>query len=195
MAPRSPRAERINVCGTSSTGKSTLARRLAGIIDGDYIELDAIHHRENWTEAPMEEFRELARAAVEGERWVVDGGYSKARDILWARVQLVIWLDYPLPIILWRLTRRTLRRTLTREKLWNTGNTERLWRHLFVPKDSLYWWVLTSYRRRRAEFVRVSRDSANAHIEFVRFGSPRDADRWLRSFIEAGRNRLSELSQ
>jgi adenylate kinase family enzyme len=172
--------ERINVCGTSSTGKSTLARRLATLIGGEYVELDAFHHRENWTEAPLDEFRALVAEAVAPDKWVVDGGYSKARDILWARVQLVIWLDYPLPIILWRLTRRTIRRGLTREKLWNTGNVERMWRHFFVPKDSLYWWVLTSYRRRRAEFRRVSLDPANSHIEFIRFSKPREAESWLR---------------
>jgi adenylate kinase family enzyme len=170
--------ERIHVCGTSGSGKTTIAARLAKAMDGDHIEIDSLWHRENWTTAPMEEFRALVDARTAADRWAADGNYFKVKDIVWSRVQLVVWLDYPLPLVLWRLTRRTFGRAFRRELLWGI-NRENLWTHLFVPKNSLYWWVLTTYRKRRREYKEVSSDPANRHIEFKLFKRPKDAESWL----------------
>lgn len=172
--------QRIHVCGTSGSGKTTLAAELARLMDGDHIEIDSLWHREGWTTTPMEEFRQLIEARTSGERWAADGNYMKVKDIVWSRVQLVVWLDYPLPLVLWRLTRRTFGRACRRELLWGI-NRENLWRHLFVPKDSLYWWVLTTYRKRRREYREFSTDPANSHIEFLLFKRPQDAQQWLES--------------
>jgi adenylate kinase family enzyme len=171
---------RINVNGTSGSGKSFLARRLAERLGCPYYELDAFNHRPNWTEAPLEEFRALVAEAAAGERWVIDGNYSKARDLVLARADTVVWLDYPLPVILGRLTRRTLRRCLRREELWH-GNREHLATHLFT-RNSLFLWVLQTYRRRRRQFQELSADPRNAHIQFIRLGSPRQAEAWLHQF-------------
>ena len=112
---------RINVCGTSGSGKSTLARRLSAALDCPYIELDALHHRPNWQVAPDDEFRRDLTKAIAGDSWVIDGNYKKGRDLMWPRADTVVWLDYPLPVILARLTRRNLIRGLTRQELWH-GN-------------------------------------------------------------------------
>jgi adenylate kinase family enzyme len=39
------------VIGTTSSGKSTLAKRLSERLGLDFIELDALYWRENWTPA------------------------------------------------------------------------------------------------------------------------------------------------
>ena len=44
MQPR-----RIAIVGNSGSGKTTLARAVAERIDAEHIELDAIHHLEDWT--------------------------------------------------------------------------------------------------------------------------------------------------
>ncbi|MFZ1043889.1 MAG: shikimate kinase [Anaerolineales bacterium] len=49
--------KRVVVIGTTSSGKSTLARRLADQFALDFIELDALHWEPNWREAPDEVFR------------------------------------------------------------------------------------------------------------------------------------------
>jgi len=96
---------RINVCGTSGSGKSSLSRAIADRIGVPYVELDALHHGPNWTETPTDVFRERVAELITGDGWVVDGTYSKSRDLVWSRTQTVLWLDYPLPVILTRLTR------------------------------------------------------------------------------------------
>jgi adenylate kinase family enzyme len=174
---------RVQVCGTSGSGKTTLGRRLGELLRVPHTELDALWHRENWTTASVEEFRSSVQALAESDEWVIDGNYSKVRDLILERVHLVIWLDYPLPLILRQLTRRTFGRWYRQEVLWH-GNREVLWRHLLVPKDSLFWWVLTTYRRRRAEFRRISTDPANAQVTFLRFSCPAEVERWLEGLQE-----------
>ena len=84
---------------------------------------------------------------------MVDGNYRAVRDLIWPRADTVVWLDYSLPLILARLTRRTFGRGLRRTELWN-GNREQLWWH-FLPWDkSLYFWAVKTHRRHRRDLPR-----------------------------------------
>jgi adenylate kinase family enzyme len=168
-------ARRINVIGTSSVGKSTLASSIAALLQVPHVELDALHWEPNWAEAPPEVLRERVRIAIAGDGWVVDGNYAMVRDLVWARAEAVVWLDLPLRTVLWRYLRRTVRRVSRREALWG-GNRERLSMHLF-SRDSLLWWILTTYRRRRREYP--ARLAARPDLLAVRLRSGRAADRWL----------------
>ena len=109
-----------------------MARAVAARIDIPHVELDALHWGPNWTCPPRLEFRALVARALSRESWIVDGNYSKVRDIIWVRADTIVWLDYSLPVTLWRLTRRTLRRLAKREVLWN-GNRES-WRQQFLSR-------------------------------------------------------------
>ncbi len=168
---------RIVVIGTTGSGKTTLARQLAERLGVPHVELDTLHWEPNWTMAPLETFRERVAQALQGEAWVVDGNYSKVRDIVWSRADMIIWLDYPFRVILARLIRRTLRRLITREELWN-GNRER-WREQFFSRESLFLWMLRTYRRRRREYPELLQQPEYAHLSVVRLRSPREAERWL----------------
>ena len=168
-------ARRINVVGTSSVGKSTLAASIAALLQVPHVELDALYWEPNWTGAPLEVLRKRLRSALAGDGWVVDGNYAMVRDLVWARAEAVVWLDLPLRTVLWRYLRRTVRRVGRREELWG-GNRERLSMHLF-SRDSLLWWILTTYRRRRREYAPLL--AARADLLAVRLRSGRAADRWL----------------
>jgi adenylate kinase family enzyme len=168
---------RVNVVGTSSAGKSTLAIALAERLGVPCIELDALHWEPNWTEAPNEVMRERVRSVISAEAWVVDGNYSAVRDLVWARADTVVWLDLPLRTILARYVGRTIRRIRVREELW-AGNREGLGMHL-LGRQSLLWWILGTYRRRRRQYPELL--AANTHIIAVRLRSPREANSWLAS--------------
>jgi adenylate kinase family enzyme len=174
----SPLPRRVAVVGTTGSGKSTLASALARHMGVPYVELDALHWAPNWTEVPNELFRERAAEALMGDAWVTDGNYSAVRDIVWSRAEMVIWLDYTLPTILWRLTRRTFRRVVTREELWH-GNRESVRTWLF-SRDSLYVWALQTYRRRRREYPLLLAKPEHAHLKVLHFRSPSAANAWLR---------------
>ncbi len=168
--------KRVVVIGTTGAGKSTLAERLAGRLGGDFVDLDALHWGPNWTVPPIAAFRQRVEEALSGERWAVAGNYSVARDIVWGRADTLIWLDYPLPLILWRLLRRTVRRVFTREELWN-GNREHL-REQFASRDSLFYVAVTTYHSRRRKFAAALAQPEYAHLVVWRFRHPGALERW-----------------
>ena len=131
---------RIVVVGTTGSGKTTLASDLAQRLEVPHVDLDALHWEPGWTEAPTDLFRERVTRALSGEAWVTDGYYSAVRDIVWSRADTIVWLDYSLPTILYRLARRTFRRAFTREELWS-GNKERVLTQ-FLSRDSIFLWAL-----------------------------------------------------
>jgi len=168
---------RVAVIGTSCSGKTTFAATLAARQQTPHIELDALHWRPGWVEAPPEAFRAAVAAATSAERWVSDGNYSKVRDLIWSRATSVIWLDYPFTTVMRRALCRTLRRAITREELFS-GNRESL-RMAFFSRDSILWWVVTTYRRRREQYSALLTGSAFSHLERVVLTSPAEATRFL----------------
>ncbi len=161
---------RIHVVGTSGSGKTTLASRIAGLLEIPHVELDALHWGPDWAMPELEAFREKVAEAVKGEAWVVDGNYSKVRDIVWAKADTVIWLDYSLPLVFWRVLWRTLRRSLTGEELWN-GNRESMKDALF-SKDSVLWYSVKSFKRLRRRYSVLFLQPEFGHIRFMRLFSP-----------------------
>ena len=138
---------------------------------------DALHWERDWTEAPDRVMRERVTRATQGDGWVVDGNYSAVRDIVWERAQAVVWLDFPLRTVQWRYAARTRRRLRSNEELWaGTGNRERLSMHL-LSRDSLLWWILSTYRRRRRDYPRLL--AAHPRLAAVRLRSAAEADAWL----------------
>lgn len=169
--------QRISVIGTCGSGKTITASQITQRLGIPHVELDALYWEPNWTEAPPEVFRERVTQALSGETWAVDGNYGKVRDIVWGRANTIVWLDYALPVILWQLVRRTMRRSLTREELWS-GNRETLSKALF-SRESILLYALKTYRRRKKEYPALLSRPEYAHLALVRLRSPRETRQWL----------------
>ncbi len=182
MRPR--HARRIVVVGTTGSGKTRLAHVLARRLDIRHVELDALHWGPNWTEVPDATFRERTARAVAGDACVVDGNYHAVRDLVWPRAEMVVWLDYSFPRVMWRLLRRTIWRLVTREQLWN-DNRERLREQLF-SRRSLFLWALRTYGRRRREYAALFELPEHAHLHVVRLRSPRATREWLAGITDRG---------
>ena len=171
--------DRFVVVGTTSSGKSTFAGRLADRLQLEFVELDALHWEPHWREAPDEVFRSRVQTAIRGERWAVAGNYHQVRDLVWPRAQAIVWLDFPLPRLVWQLTNRTARRLLTRELLWG-NNVERFWAHLKLWSDeSLFHWLFKTYWRRKREYPALFAEPRNSHLTVVHLTSPHEAEAWL----------------
>jgi adenylate kinase family enzyme len=175
--------QRISVVGTSGSGKTTLASQLARRLDYAHIELDALHWEPGWQEAPLDVFRVRVAEAVSQGHWVTDGNYSKVRDIVWGRADTVVWLDYPLPLILWRLWWRTLRRTLLRQPLWNENRES--FHTTFFSRNSILLWAVATYDRRRREYPELLARPEYAHLQTVHLRSPRQTRAWLENMTRS----------
>jgi adenylate kinase family enzyme len=171
--------QRIAIVGTTGSGKTTLARSIAQSLQLPHVELDALHWEPNWTTAPLPIFRSRVSEALQGNRWVVDGNYSVVRDIVWARADTVVFLDYSFWVILRRLMRRTLERSLKQEELWS-GNRESLQKSFF-SQDSIVLWMLKTYQRNRQKYPLLFERAEYTHLSIVHLKSPQMSQEWVLS--------------
>lgn len=169
---------RICIVGTSGSGKTTLARQLAERLDIPHVELDALHWQPGWTSTETSLLLARVADALSGDAWIVDGNYNSLRGVTWARADTLIWLDYSLPLVLNRITRRTASRLITRTELWN-GNRERL-RAVF-SRDSIILWALSTWGKNRRRCRQQFAQPDFSHLRLIRLRSPRQTRRWLRS--------------
>ena len=169
--------QRINVVGVSGSGKTTTAKHIAERLQIPHFELDALHWGPNWSEPPIDKFREIVSDSLMASSWVVDGNYGKVRDIVWPQADTIVWLDYSLSTILWQLIKRTIRRVVSRKLLWS-GNRESLTTALF-SKDSIFLWALTTYKRRKIEYPHRFARKENAHLHIVQLKNNRQTKRFM----------------
>ena len=171
--------KRIAVIGTTGSGKSTLAETLSKRLGISYVELDALFWESDWQEADPFVFLERVENANKADAWVTAGNYRSVKHMIWERADAVIWLDFPLNILFWRLLKRTIRRAVTQEELWN-GNRETFWWHLKLwSQDSLFHWLFRTYWRRKREIPIMLSMPGYGHLKVYRFKHPRELEKWV----------------
>ena len=116
--------ERVAVVGCSGSGKTTLAAALARALGVPHVELDSIYHQPGWTPLGDEEYRARVAEATEQR----PAGWSTAitrscRTSCGGRPTPSCGSTCRTPRSWHAPIRRTVRRTATREELWN-GNRE-----------------------------------------------------------------------
>jgi adenylate kinase family enzyme len=178
--------DRISVVGNAGSGKTTIARRLAARLGLPHLELDSVAQQADWSMLDHTEFRRRVGHFITAPRWVIDGNYTAAGvlDLVWSRAETVVWLDLPRAVVVSRVVRRTLRRLVTREELWN-GNRERFQNLVSRdPNRNVVLWAWSNYPHVRRKYERRQSDAAWAHLEIVRLRSRAEVRAWLRS-VEA----------
>lgn len=166
--------QRILVAGVSGSGKSTLARRMAALLGTRYIELDSLFHGPNWE--PRAEFANDVENLTQAPTWVTEWQYAVVRPLLARRADTLIWLDYPMPVSMLRLIRRTVRRRFRREELWNGNYEGPLW-GIFTDPDHIIRWGWNTRTSLKAPVPTLEQKFPGLHV--VRLRSPREADMWL----------------
>ena len=169
---------RAVVIGSSGSGKSTFGRKLAAACDLARVELDALNWGPHWTNRSADEpalFEQLLDAAIAGERWVADGNYRLAMQRTLPRATHLIWLDYPRPLIMRRVIRRSFLRAIDGRELWpGTGNREDFRR--WLDKEHPIRWAWDTHHRRRAQYEALFAEWRLAKLEKHRLRKPREAD-------------------
>lgn len=166
--------QKIVVAGPSGAGKSTLARKIAESLAIPYAELDAMYHGPNWTKIP--EFEENVDRLTVQTSWITEWQYDDVRPLLLERADTFVWLDLPFPLILWRVTVRTVRRAVTHEALWG-GNHEPPLHKIFTDKSNMIRWSIASRNQIRDELPTIVRKHPDLRI--VRLRSRRQVKQLL----------------
>ena len=142
---------KIALMGCSGSGKSTFAKRLEADLGYPAIELDSYFHQPGWQQMPDSQFKEkvvelLANAEEGNGGWIVDGNYlSKLDSLVISKADVVLWFNLPKSLVMGRVIKRSLRRAITREELWN-GNRESLSNLMrWDPEKSIIRWSWTQY--------------------------------------------------
>ncbi|MDF1755986.1 MAG: adenylate kinase [Verrucomicrobiales bacterium] len=170
---------KVNVIGTSGSGKTTFSRALADKLEVPCIELDALFWKANWEMSGDEEFVAKIAQCLEGDGWVLDGNYTRTIPVKWKEVDTVIWLDYPFRVTFYRALKRAVGRSLRGTEIWpGTGNRESF-RKTFFSRDSVLLWTITSYGKVRKQYREMIGDPQYESIQFVHLTSPAAARRFL----------------
>lgn len=111
--------KKIAVYGAPGSGKSTLTKTLGEILLIDSIHLDDLFWFPDWKVPTPEMFKKIVSKKLEGTSWIIDGNYSKVREMILSRATFAIILDLPLYIPIWRI----IARTLARDKKINFHNS------------------------------------------------------------------------
>jgi adenylate kinase family enzyme len=168
------------IYGVTGSGKTTLARRVSERTGLPWYPVDDMTWEPGWVGVPADEQRRRIAAVCANEQWIIDHGYSSWLDVVMARVELIVALDYPRWLSLGRLLRRTLLRNLDHRPICN-GNTESL-RQTF-SRNSIIVWHFQSFAKKRDRVRRWAADPPDG-VQIVRLTSPAATRRWLRSLEE-----------
>jgi adenylate kinase family enzyme len=172
--------KRVCLISTASgCGKTTTGRALAERMGVPFYELDSLYHGPNWAPSSREEMRAKVLPIVATEGWVIDGTYrGTIGDVVPDAADVVVWLDLPMRVWLPRLLRRTARRVVRKEELWN-GNRER-WRDALHPTNSVVFYALRNYRTTRRTLA-----AELARFNVARLRSVAEVERFLSSASRA----------
>jgi len=96
------------ITGCCGSGKSTLSRSLGQFTQLPLIHLDQEYWQAGWVEPRDEAWRSKVASLSSREKWIMDGNYSGTWDLRLPRAELLIYLRYPLLLVLYRALKRVI---------------------------------------------------------------------------------------
>jgi adenylate kinase family enzyme len=159
---------RIHVTGNAGAGKTTLARELGNRLRAPVVHLDRVVWQSGWKKVPLAEKEELLRRIAEPASWLVEG----VSGIIRQRADLVVFLDVPRHVCLWRCLKRN-------------------WRYLFrsrpeLPDNCPEYLILPSLLKMIWEFpalvgARIHSEAQHSN-RYVVIRNRTDLETWLNGF-------------
>lgn len=163
---------KIIITGTTCTGKTTLGKKMSKEFLIPQIDLDDLHFLPNWVEKENDVFvNDVNFELDKHQEWIVTGSYQTLlKDSVWQKATLIVWLDYPLHLILRRYFIRTYKRVFLKEKCCGE-NYETLSRTF--SKESLFLWIFKTYWHRKRR-MHQWQTTLFAHKKWLILKSPKE---------------------
>ena len=100
--------ERIMIIGCPGAGKTTLALALKEKLGLPLVHLDQLWWKGNWENVTREEFDSRLAMALNMEKWIIDGNYSRTIEMRLQRCDTIIYLDFDRWQCLWGMAQRVI---------------------------------------------------------------------------------------
>ena len=101
--------KRICIIGCSGPGKSRLSGQISALLDLPAFSLDQYYWRPGWKTPAADVWRRQLEELIQQPNWILDGTYVQYLEARLARADLVIYLDLPRLVCVFRILWRTLR--------------------------------------------------------------------------------------
>ena len=179
--------KRINIVGTSASGKSTFARKLAQKLNLIYIELDDLLWMDDWQETPDPEFFQKIKNAIayaehhsDKQGYVIDGNYTRTVHLTWKDIDTVIWLDLPFALNLVQSVKRALSRAISKQPFWENSNNTESFKQM-LSRDSIILWMIKTHKKNRKKYQDRIKNPEYAHIQFIHLRSRKEIENFLKA--------------
>jgi adenylate kinase family enzyme len=174
--------KRIILFGTTGVGKTTLANQIATEFSLPLIDMDSLFRVSKNAEFPLETFSSLVSNAIQGDLWVMDGSYSEVQSITWPRAEVIVWLDFPLPFVIWGLFKRSLWRIFFRKSVkpafYQSSEKSSTYRRTLN-----YFLAIMSHYRRQRHFFSNLYNTRYGNFHIIRLQNYQEAELWVTSCI------------
>lgn len=164
--------KRVVVIGSPGAGKTTFARKLAGILNVPLHHLDYYYH-DNRFHYPDNKPAWQAKVSelVSGSEWVIDGNYKSTFDIRFPRADTIIFLDYSRQVT---FTRAIARRIVLHNRVRDDMPSN--WREKLTPGLLKFIWNYNNVERPK---VLELLEELSEDKTIVIIGSPRKSAAFL----------------
>lgn len=166
--------QRVMIVGAPGSGKSTLARSLGQRTGLPVYHMDHIHWRSGWEERSRGEKTKMAREVEARPKWIFEGGHSATYETRLERADVLVWLDLPVSLRMWRVTKRLIRYWGQERPDMAQGCTEGFHRET-IPFYGFIWQT----RHRAREKVQALLDNLPETKQFYHLRSPAEVLQWL----------------
>jgi adenylate kinase family enzyme len=85
---------KIIVLGCSGSGKSTFAKNLHKLTEIPIIHLDNVWWKPDRTHISRDDFDKKLALLLQGDKWIIDGDYSRTYEVRIQACDTIIFLDY-----------------------------------------------------------------------------------------------------
>lgn len=170
--------KKIIVFGNAGSGKTTLAKILHAKFHIPLYHLDRYYWKPGWERIDREEFAKIHRALCERDQWILEGSYPKFLPERVTYAEVVIFLDIPRYICLWRVVKRTILHLGKTLPDTPEGCKQKIFDTKFL--DFLAW-VWTFNKRYRADVLALLKSPEIQHTKQVYIlRSPQEMDAFIK---------------
>lgn len=162
---------RILIIGCPGAGKSTLAVQIAQIGNIPLVHLDSIQWIDNETNASQAAFDAKLQEEIQKDQWVIDGNYARTLELRMKRAEMVVWLDLPRSVCLYRILKRYVK---NKGKKNPHGNPDRL--------DFSFLRFVWNYKKENDSHIRSLRGRYQGQLLFIHIRSGRKLRKFIKNF-------------